>query len=258
MTSRATHRGCWIQQFERERHFYETFGTEFPIWQNWARNSCPNLEADRCLVHALSLLYAAAPGTLVEQFLGYSTELIDRGLDENKFTPEGSRGSFPRNRGEGLRARAYARALRGEPLKTVDLRQAIEDFQTWFKIITPGLWDDHGEFKVLCSARLALILGDLDLFEQLLPFRYKIKFHREEGELLLQLKNLLRKGVQPLPRDYCERFTTYFECIRDPQLKPDIYMETDLLRFELGVLYCQYIAVDEPFSWPRVIAEISR
>jgi hypothetical protein len=256
VTSPATHHGFWIQQFERERQFYETFETEFPIWHNWPRNSCPNLEADRCLSHALSLLYADVPKSLIEKFLGFSIALIDRGLEEHKF--EEPYGDFPRNRAAGLRARAYALALRGEALKTADLRQAIEDFQTWCADITPGRWHDLTEFQVLSSARLALIVGDLDLFERLLPFRYKIKLHREEAELLLQLKNLLRKREQPLPRDYCERFTQYYERIRNPEFKSDIYMETDLLRFELGVLYCQYVATDVPFSWPRVIAEVSK
>jgi hypothetical protein len=35
-------------------------------------------------------------------------------------------------------------------------------------------------------------------------------------------------------------------------------MELDILRFELGILYCQYVATDQPFTWQRVIEVVSR
>jgi hypothetical protein len=256
--NRTSYFDLWVRDSESERKYYETFEEEFPLWENWELVDSPNEPAERLLFDALDLLYARAPKALSVKFLDFVVQVIDRALAENRFRPDSPRANFPRNRGEGLRARAYALALCGEPLRTADLRQAVDDYRAWCEEITPGRWHDVTESHVLSSARLALIVGDLDLFERLLPFRYKIKLHREEAELLLQLKNLLRKGEQPLPRDYCERFTQYFERIRNPEFKSDIYMETDLLRFELGVLYCQYVATDVPFSWPRVIAEVSK
>lgn len=257
MIFRCVNKHKWRLYFEKERSFFETFDEQFPIYWNWERTTSPNLEAEECIRNAFHLLYADAPNELVRKFLDWTIELIDRGLAENKFVPERSRGAFPMNRGEGRRWRAYAMALRNGDLPIDDLRLAIDDLDEWNERLTRKLWDSVGEAHVLAPARIALIIGDFDRFGELLPFRYPIKWHQEESRVLIEMHESLCAN-NSLPPGLVEQFVAYFERVRHPEFKPDIYFNKEVLRFELGVLYCKYVATEEPFSWPRVIEEISR
>ncbi len=55
------------------------------------------------------------------------------------------------------------------------------------------------------------------------------------------------------------RFEEYFDYIRDPQLKTDLFLERDVLRLELGALRDKYfVSPDGRIDWPRVVEAVSR
>lgn len=254
MTFREFHQQ-WSANIEADLEFFRAYEEEFPPFDKWEIDWSPDVTTERIFHHALELLYSGNPEHLAAKFLDWVIERIDRAIAEDKFSHP--RAAFPHNRAHGVRARAHARFLRDGSLALEDLRQAIADLETYNQDIPRHQWDAQSEADVLAPARLALIVGDFDCFATLLPFRWPVKWHHEESGILVEINRCLAEG-QSIPPELSSRFLAYFEQVRSPEFRPDIYTETDILRFELGILYSQYIDPSEPLTPQRVIDVVSR
>ena len=273
MSALASHKEYWLDLLQRETKYFFEYETIFPIYENWERMSTAETVATDLLTTALDTFYCSAPRELTDKFLNWVIEVVDRALKDGKVHKTTAHSRFPRNRGEALRSRAFAKALLTGQIDIADAKQALEDLmvnvdQTEVDIANQQhRFEDVEEVKVLTAARLALILGDLDRFEELIPYRRKFTWHQTEYRLLLELGKTLKQGESPAEA-LIERFVEYFERVRAPtqvQVKqnrergnPEVYVEKDLRRFEIGAIYAMYIDTAEPFTWQRAIELIAR
>lgn len=251
----CTNKNKWEKRVLEDVEILWNYEEEFPPFDKWQWDWSPDTRSQRLLQEGLEILYANNPGGLSAKFLSWTIERIDRAVAEDKFNHP--RAAFPHNRAHGLRSRAHAAFLRDGAIALDDLRQSIEDFANYNEGIPRHLWDAQSEADVLAPARLALIAGEFNRFAELLPFRWPIKWHKQEAKFLLDMHKQLSIG-EPVSQQVADRFVAYFEQVRAPDYKPDIFTETPILRFELGLLYCQYIDPTEIATPERVIDVISR
>lgn len=245
----------WFEGVSRDINFFRDYGSNNDVFKNWESDWSPDRATSRLLNYGLELLYAGNPEQLAMRFLVWVSQRVDRACDEQKF--EHPRSTYPLNRARGLRYRAHARfLLRGE-LCEDDLAQSIRDYASSNKCLPKHLWDAQAEVDVLAPARLALILGDLEAFDRLLPFRLPFNCHSEEYKLLCELRRALA-GSARVEGVVANDFQSYFDRVRDPDYRPDIFTEVDILRLELGIIYCEYIDSSGVLTPSEVIQSISR
>lgn len=165
--------------------------------------------------------------------------------------------AFPRNRGEGLRVRAYANVLLGHALDTQDLVQASRDYEERF-IATPQRdWDSIPQAHILEAARMSLISGDLKRAKEVLSIKRSMKWHAEEFQLL---KELVAEAQTELPvhnSSLRARVKKFFDRVRDPEYKPNVFMDLPILRLEWGALINKYFETGSHINWSRVIELIA-
>ncbi len=245
----------WIEEVEREREYFESPTDHF---DNWERNGGPEIKADWHLANALCILYGDGDKRLAEKFFCATIELIDRAFAEDKFHSEFSESGLPRNQGEGLRVRSYARALMGSGLDTQALLQASEYFVEWTSDWTGADWDSQAQSDYLVAVRMALIAGNIKRASELLKTRRSFKWHAEEHTLLKAITSEFEKGIPIANVELHQRVVAFFDRIRDPGFKPDIFFPKDMGRLEWGVLSHKYFTAGDDIDWPAVIDSISR
>ena len=245
----------WINHLERERDYFSTPPDHF---HNWARNSMPEMIAGVYLSNALCALYAGGGIQVAEKFFCATIELIDRAFEEDRFHAKYAEYGLPKNQGEALRVRAYARALTGNDLNLEDLIQASKYYIEWCSAAKGAEWDSQAQSNYLDSIRMLLIADDLEGARELLKTKRKFKWHTEEHELLKTIVCEAELNIPIENEELYQRVIAFFDRIRDPDFKPDVFFPKDLGRFEWGVLLHKYFVDSERINWQDVIDSVSR
>lgn len=237
----------WIDRFENNRGYYED---AVEILRDWEASS----QSEHLFINALRAAYADAAPSIVHKFASAAGMIVDRAVADNAFEQgKVAQRAFPRNRAVALRARAYAKVLLGEPLSANDLVQASHDFES----IATSIWNHQYEAYYLNGVRAAFIAGDHARFRSLLNTKREFKWHEEEYGVLRGIADEL-SSVSSAPRtDLRDRFRALFDLYRNPEFKPDIYMELEIVRFELGAIWCQLFDKTPTFAWQEVIDAVS-
>jgi len=212
------------------------------------------------LRYGLEFFYAQWNDPDGRSFLEQATTVADRALREEKYRgTEFLEASFPQNHGFLLRVRSYANALLGHTLDEAALHQAAIDCEEYSKKFAKKKWDSHDQADYLAAVRLALVAGDLNHACRLLDTRKSFKWHFEEFEILKGIADGLAQKMGEKDRVIMlALLDSYFNKIRDPNFKPDVYMEAQILRLELGAIRDKYfISGDGVINWQRVIEAIS-
>jgi len=273
VSSVDVYKAKWRDDILNELNYFESYEAQFPVFATWERLEVPEQLAMDLLRNAFDLLYASASPELSHKFLNWTIEVVDRSLRDGKLAKSTSHSNFPENRGQALRSRAYASALLTGELGLADAKQALEDLMENIQQLEILVreenhhWEDMEEANLLAPSRLALILHDLDRFDELLPYHREFKWHKVEAELLVEVAEATRQG-HALSNSLVDRFVHYFDEVRAPtmiQVESEkrehggtIYSDMDLRRFEIGVIYAKYIDTSEPFTWRRAIELIAR
>jgi hypothetical protein len=229
-------------------------------FEHWEFNRMPESSAEERLRYGLRIFYSQWNDPDGRAFFEQTLRVADRALHEEKYKgTEFLDAGFPKNRGRLLRARAYAAALLGQALDENALRQASIDCAEYCKILKGKLWDSQGQANYLAAVRLALVAGDQEQARQLMKTRKSFRWHFEEFEILRGIIGTIDEGIPEKGRVIMQALLeAYFNKIRDPHLKPDVFMETDILRLELGAIRDKYfVSPDGIISWPRVIEALS-
>lgn len=232
----------WKEKVAKDLKDLRTLLT-WDVFKDWDRTSMPQTIADHELALGLKILYGEGPFDEARMFHERCVQITQRALDEDKLQSGFCAGAFPINRGHLLRARTYARAVLGEPLDHAALLQASSDVEAWVKVFPKSQWGDN----------------DIERVRKLLSTKKSFKYHQGEHFLLTQLA----KDPQPPPPMgdliFLESFDRFFDTVRDPDFKPPVFLETDIVRLELGAIrYKYYDSPDATIDWKRVIDEVSR
>lgn len=251
----------WVAKYEADLNtLREELGMD--PFEDWERNRMPEGDVEDGLRDAVDILYADRTSADAVRFLRRSLEVANRIFAEDKLQSQLCTGGFPENRGRMLRAKIYAQSLLREPLDVKGLLQASSDYEAWCKDYKGKDWDSVGEAEYLAAVRLAVIAGDLERASKLLKTKRPFKWHKEEHGLLKRVVNAVFIEKQPLPlRDQAllEQFDEYFDRIRDPNLEPDIFIELDVLRLEIGAIRYKYFTDDRgDIDWNRIIEVVSQ
>jgi hypothetical protein len=241
----------WVDNYARNREY---FADSVDPFRNWENRDSHGDWAEWFLSNALATAYSDAPGTIVRKFASAAVEIVDRTLAENQFEQgKLAQADFPMNQAVALRARAYAKVLIGESLGTEDLLQASRDFEAR-AVLT---WNHQYEAYYLNGVRAALLAGDHDRFVRLLKTNRKFKWHVEEFAVLHNIAEQPSLGTSGSNAELTDRFRILFDRYRDPDFKPDMYLDLQVARFELGAIWCQLFDQPNAFGWQRVISAIS-
>lgn len=237
----------WIDRLEKNREHYEEAVAPVSEWE-------VSSQSEHLLISSLRAAYADAPDAIVNKFASTAVSIVNSAVANGSFE-KGKRaeGAFPRNRAVALRARAYAKALLGEPLPSDDLLQASHDFETR----ATSMWNHQYEAYYLNGVRAALIAGDQERFASLLNTKRAFKWHKEEYGVLRGIADAWPHASSGLGSDLRDRFRALFDLYRNPEFKPDIYMELEIVRFELGAIWCRLFDKRHAFSWQEVINAVS-
>lgn len=255
----VSYRAAWQAEYAKDRMGYDEILTWDPF-ANWESNSAPESLAERLCEHGLAILCGGGDPEQARRFLENCLRIAERTLAERKLESlPWCKSKFPKNRGELLRARTFAQALLGGSLNEAALRQAAADIEEFSHGFPKGKWDDLEEADYLGSVRLALLGGDPEMPARLFKRRRVIRWHAEEYALL---KGLADSPQPPPPQPdlpLLVRFDAYFERIRDPKYKSEVYQQTDVLRPELAALRDKYfVSPDGRVDFQRVVQAISR
>ena len=252
----TSYKSIWIAKYQRDREYYEKETEPFDGWENLARHGSM---AEQYLHLGLYASYGNSSEAIADKFFRAAVKITDRAELEERFERgKYSSMEFPRNRGVALRARAYASALAGEALRTQDLARASLDFVEWCKSYSRREWDGQGQANYLAGVRTALIAGDKERFTSLLNYKWPFSYHLEESDLYRAMANEIREAAVICNDALRKKFRTLFDNYRDPEFKSDVFLEREIVRFELGVFWCRYFnALSDEFTWQSVVDTIS-
>ncbi len=245
----------WVVAYEKELNYFNTSPDPF---KNWERNTMPEVMASRRLQNGTEVLYADAGHAVANKFFHAAIDMIDRAVADNKFQAEVVvEMSFPKNRGWGLRVRAYALAQLGDSLAERDLIQASHDYEQWCADLHRSDWDSIPQAHILSAARMALIAGDVKRAAEVLSIKRSMKWHAEEFGLLKELAHEAAAALPVRQEDLFARVREFFDRVRDPDYKPNFYMDQPLVRLEWGALINKYFETGGPIDWRRVVELVS-
>lgn len=245
----------WKEQYQRDRSYFEE---DFDPFQDWDVIDMPGLVAESQLIDALFVLYGDGDPAIIGKFLSAAIEAANRAQAENKFSSVQCERGFPKNRGRALRTRAYATALHSGQLPTDDLRQASYDYETWCNQYGKHDWGAQSQAYLLNAARPAAIAGDIERFAALLHDERAFNWHEAEHGAYVALAAAIKDGIPVQDERLIDRFQGIFNRIRRPDFKPTVYMEKDIVRFELGAIWCKYFLSNGSIDWNTVIDEVSK
>jgi hypothetical protein len=251
-----SYKSIWVKEYERNEEYYNESFDPFANWEDRTRHASI---AQMYLDHGLSAKYSNAQEAIARKFFFAAIQVVNRAEKEMRLEgDEISKGAFPINRGIALRARAYSTALTEQLLPKQDLVQASLDFLEWCKSYSRGEWDGQGQANYLASVRAALIAGDKESFTSLLNYKWPFNYHSEESDILRAMANEFQVATVIRNNGLTKRFRAFFDKYRDPVFKPDVFLEKEIVRFELGVLWCRYFdSSSSVFSWQRVVESVS-
>ncbi|WNG47962.1 hypothetical protein F0U60_30335 [Archangium minus] len=238
----------WEARYQAEREGYRILLAQDPF-EDWERSRKPEWAAEEQLFMALEILYARKNVPEARSFLQKGQQIAERILAERKLESEVCRGGFPLNLARLLRTQAYISALLAEKVSFDAglLRRAADMNEEWCRAYSGRQWDSQVQAYYLAAVRLCLIAGDLGRARELLTTKKSFKWHEEEHRLWKQWVDGPRTR-----KDGWVEFDAYFDRLRDPNLKTDIFLEKGVLRLELGVLRHRFLEGDESGGWPRV------
>lgn len=243
----SMHKQWWIDRLEKNREHYED---AVEVSSDWEVSS----QSEQLLITSLRAAYADAPDAIVHKFASTVVLIVGSAANDDIFEKgKYAQGAFPRNRAVALRARAYAKVLLGEPFPVDDLLQASQDFESR----ATSTWNHQYEAYYLNAVRAALIAGDQERFASLLNADREFKSHDEEFGALRGLADEFHRDSSSPSTDLRDRFRDLFDRYRNPEFKPDIYMELEIVRFELGAIWCRFFDKARVFSWREVINAVS-
>jgi len=214
--------------------------------------------ADIYLEHGLCAAYGGAPNNVTSKFFLATVQMVDRAVKEQKFEKDPhSNFGFPHNRAVALRAQVYAKAMLGHGLCVSDLSQASLDFETWCQRFTRRQWDSQGEANYLAGVRTAFLAGDRERFSSLLAHKWPFKWHAEEHSLYQAITEaFLGNGVIEDPA-LTAHFRSLFDTYRNPEFKPDIFLEQGIIRFEFGIIWCMLFNPGAAFDPGKIVEVVS-
>lgn len=254
--SNPSYKAIWVLEYKKNQQYYEADVDPFDRWESLAGHASI---AELHLDHGLRAWYGDAPETVVRKFLHAAIEITNRAESEKRFeTGQYSSRGFPMNRGRALRTRAYATALLESILSKGDLVQASVDFEEWCKCYTRGEWDSQGQANYLAAVRTALIAEDRERFGSLLNHKWTFNWHQEEHAVFQAMSTEFQRSAVIHDPTLTARFRTMFDTYRNPDFKPDIFLEREMVRFELGAMWCKNFSPSEGrFKWHDVIDAVS-
>lgn len=255
MTTGVSYKAKWLAAYEAERDYYAEEPRPF---EKWDRDSKPEWTAEWELRNALRVLYATAERAIADKFLSAALEVVARAFAEDKFHSKYAEMAFPENRGSALRARAYACAIKTGTFDASDLVNSGRDIEAYWSKFGPEDWDSQTQAYFLDVVRMALIAGDLVGARNVLQTKRSFKWHAEEHRLL---KNLIEEALYGTPirnEQLLSHITEFFDEIRDPDFKPNSYMELEIVRLEWGAIINKYFETGASIDWNRVIELVSQ
>jgi hypothetical protein len=225
---------------------------EMDPFRDWDHGSMPEMQVELDLGYAVEILLGDGDTTLARRFLARSVQMAERARMEDKLISPLCKVSFPGNRARMVRAAAYAEGLLGEPLDAAGMLQVARDFHE--DVSAPGASDDEvDQADHLSGVTAALIGGDQQLAACQIRTRRRFKWHPQRHRLLLRIAS----ATTPLTADDLAEFDAYFDPLRHPGFKSEIYLNVGMARLEMSVLRSMYyIRPGEPLSWDHVLEQI--
>jgi hypothetical protein len=248
---------AWAKDVEANQSGHDEILTWDPF-KNWEINRSPEGSVEDDVLLSAKILFGNGRPALAKAFLEQGLKIAERIVKEIRLKSPLCADTFPKNRASLFRSMAYARMMLGGALDERMLQQASADYEQWCATtIKSKKWDEMDEAWYLDSVRLALIGGDRARAKGLLEERRSFRWQREEAALLMGLASA--PGVPLKDARLQERFEAFFDLVRNPHYKSEVFCESQVLRIELGMLRDKYlISPDGTIDWPRTVAAISR
>lgn len=242
-------RAEWIRREEGLREI-----SSWDPFRDWNRNRMPESSVEDELRVSLVPLLGRGDVALAELFLRRALAIADRAIAEKRLQDELCRFSFPHNRSRLTRARSYAACLLDVSLDEAALSQASRDNYAWAMMPEQPCWDSQIQAYATAAIRLALVAGDQALAAEQLGTRKSFKWHSQEHAIL---KRIATAAPATLARDDLAALDAYFDVIRDPGFKADVYHETHIVRLEMSIIrYRYFVSKDGSIDWNRVLEQI--
>jgi hypothetical protein len=247
------YRQQWRQLIQAKRVEYEDVLRLIDPFSIWERDVAPEIGAESELIAGLKIAYGEGVSALARRFFERCDAIVERASAERVVESERCVFGFPRNRACLFRAGVYSGAAQGGGAVYRLLHEAALDLEIWCKSRSDR-WDSEDEAYHLAGVRLALLADTVAKAREMLASRRRVKWHGEEAAILSGLAKL---GI--LEGSLLRDFESYFDIVRAPDYKADVFRETDILRFELGALWTRF-SVEGPgtIDWGMAIDLVSR
>lgn len=253
----TTYASTWTAALTRDRSAYLTLLEKDPF-QGWERNRMPEATAERLLVMGTEILFGDRADPLGVAFCEKASEVADRALAERKCESALCKSAFPLNRGHLQRVRVLTTGILCRSLDLEALKHASDDCAAWCESYQRWEWDSQAEAYYLGAVRMALLGMEGVRTEKLLRGRRRFKWHKVEQELLKDLAPGLVAGRLVEDASVVERFRSFFDRVRDPTFKPEVFAEVKVQRLELGLLWDRgFVGDGQAIDWPRAIDAVA-
>lgn len=252
----STNKQKWLAEFHRNVQDYPALISTDPF-ENWDRSTQPDGHAEIGLWLGTQSFYAGDPGEFGERFLRRSKLVCDRIISDEKWkTPQRVR---IRIRATTFRIRSYLNVFESGYFDLDALRRASLDYEEWCLVCLKGTWTwDAVQQDYLTSILLALFADDFQRAQHLIEKKKKYHFHIEFLDILKSIAYSGAATPWPKSSDAYEKFTAYFDKIRDPDYQPKEATEVPLRRLELGFIQEKYYeSKTGRLDWQRVMDLIS-
>jgi len=246
---------AWKNKLLPEKDGYREVLSWDPF-RDWEINRMPESRSDSYLIFAHECSYASLEQP-ADEFLRQALTICGRIEEENKLATPRFENRYPFNKGVLLRAKAYCSGILPAACEIVkELLEASSCFETWCVEVLKGLWDDQVQSYYLGAVRMALIAGDVKRAQELLKKKKRFSGHSEQHHLLQELAE--RDQSFKEDKVLFEEFESFFDTVRDPHYKPQVFSETAILRLEIGLLWDKYVTSDDgQIDWRRAIRTIA-
>lgn len=253
-----SYRSKWVDALANDRKDYVEIlrRGRFVLWDD---NRMPEGSVEDGLRYALDIMYADPAEHLAQAFLIQSQEVARRVIAEDKLRSSTCARFFPHNRARFLRASTYVEAILSSVLNSEALEQATTDEVEWCRDMRGSDWDEVAQAYMLAGARRTLVAGDAERALLILNDDRGFKRHKEQCRELKGVAERAGESDGPITDARVHvGYDAFFDRMRDPSLKPTVYCEREILRFELGVIREKYfVSADRSIDWGRAIDAIS-
>jgi hypothetical protein len=105
---------------------------------------------------------------------------------------------------------------------------------------------------------MALLGVDAERIDRLFSLRRRFKWHSIQYELLRDIATSLPAERPIQDPDLAERFIGFFDHVRNPGFKPDVFTEVRVQRLELGLLWDRgFVSDGRTIDWPSAIDAVA-